>query len=57
MLVTHLVVYLTGPTLFVLATYCVAFLLKSAQGREDEEDNQLWDYLLNERPRDWTAKV
>ncbi|MGB7731928.1 MAG: hypothetical protein WBL50_28185 [Candidatus Acidiferrum sp.] len=32
----------------LVAYFCLA-LLKSAQCREDAEDEQLWDYLLNPR--------
>jgi len=42
-------------TLFVMVGFAVAIgyafrsLLKSAQGREDADDEQLWQYLLDPR--------
>lgn len=42
-------VLLSGFVPLTLATYCCVSLLKSAQAREDAEDERVWDYLLNPR--------
>jgi hypothetical protein len=40
---------LSGSALITFAGYCCVGLLKSAQAREDADDQRLWDYLLNPR--------
>ena len=49
MLLVAIVVLLAGFTLIAFAAYCCAGLLKSAQAREDADDQRIWDYLLNPR--------
>lgn len=39
----------SGACLAGIASYFCLALLKSAQCREDAEDERLWDYLLNPR--------
>jgi hypothetical protein len=44
---THLFMMLGGTSLVGFAAYCCLSLLKSAQYREDAEDERLWQYLLD----------
>ncbi|MGB7436320.1 MAG: hypothetical protein WBR26_01750 [Candidatus Acidiferrum sp.] len=45
----HLAVLLAGPSLVMVAIYLCLSLLKTAQDREDAEDERVWEYLLNPR--------
>jgi len=49
MLFTLLLLVFSVFTLAGLAVYMCGSLLKSAQCREDAEDERLWDYLLHPR--------
>jgi Tfp pilus assembly protein PilV len=49
MQLTHSFMMLFGVSLVGLAAFCCFTLLKTAQSREDAEDDRLWHYLLDPR--------
>jgi Tfp pilus assembly protein PilV len=49
MQLAHMFLMLVGVSLLGLAGYCCLSLLKTAQCREDAEDEKLWHYLLDPR--------
>jgi len=49
MIFLQLLMMLADASLVVVAGYSCRTLLKSAQYREDAEDERIWDYLLNPR--------